>query len=56
VGAAPPSFLVRANMPKLHFAFERFLVSQLRERFGFLGTPIRLRLVRGKRLARARQR
>jgi GTP-binding protein len=56
VGAAPPSFLVRANMPKLHFAFERFLVNQLRERFGFLGTPIRLRLVRGKRLARARQR
>ncbi|MCI0403036.1 MAG: ribosome biogenesis GTPase Der [Acidobacteria bacterium] len=56
VGAAPPSFLVRANMPKLHFGFERFLQNQLRERFGFLGTPIRLRLVRGGRLARGRRR
>ncbi|HEX9763891.1 MAG TPA: hypothetical protein VGA39_01290, partial [Candidatus Acidoferrales bacterium] len=56
VGAAPPSFLVRANMPKLHFGFERFLQNRLRERFGFLGTPIRLRLVRGGRLARRRRR
>ena len=56
VGAAPPSFLVRANMPKLHFGFERFLQNRLRERFGFLGTPIRLRLVRGGRLARGRRR
>ena len=56
VGAAPPSFLLRANMPKLHFGFERFLQNRLRERFGFLGTPIRLRLVRGGRLARRRRR
>ncbi|HXE74817.1 MAG TPA: ribosome biogenesis GTPase Der [Candidatus Xenobia bacterium] len=56
VGAAPPVFLVRANLPKLHFAFERFLVNQLRERFGFFGTPIRLKLERGGKVARARRR
>jgi len=26
----------------LHFSYERFLVNQLRESFGFLGVPIRL--------------
>jgi GTP-binding protein len=63
VGAAPPSFLIRADLPrhgrgtpKLHFGFERFLQNQLRARFGFLGTPIRLRLVRGGPLARGRRR
>ena len=25
-----------------HFSYERYLLNQLRERFGFLGTPIRL--------------
>ncbi len=44
VAAAPPTFLLRANMPKLHFGFERFLVNQLRQSFGFFGTPIRLKL------------
>ncbi|MFQ5663198.1 MAG: ribosome biogenesis GTPase Der [Terriglobia bacterium] len=46
VGTAPPTFLLRTNLPKLHFVLERFLVNQLRERFGFTGTPIRLRLAR----------
>jgi len=48
VGAAPPTFLIRANLTKLHFSFERFLVNQLRERFSFIGAPIRLRLHRSK--------
>ena len=62
VATAPPTFLLRANMPKLHFAFERFLVNQLRERFGFFATPIRLRLARsggprrGGGVARGRRR
>jgi len=25
---------------KLHFAFERFLANQVRQTFGFIGTPI----------------
>ncbi len=40
-GVAPPTFILFSNRSgKLHFAFERFLENRLRERFGFLGTPI----------------
>jgi len=40
-GVAPPVFVAFTNRPgKLHFAFERFLENRIRERFGFLGTPI----------------
>jgi len=41
VGVAPPVFIAFTNRPgKLHFSFERFLENRIRERFGFLGTPI----------------
>lgn len=49
VGIAPPTFLVSANLPRLHFGFERFLKNQLRARFDFTGTPIRLHLARRSR-------
>jgi GTP-binding protein len=40
-GVAPPTFVAFTNRPgKFHFSFERFLENRLRERFGFLGTPI----------------
>ena len=40
-GAAPPVFVAFTNRAgKLHFAFERFLENRIRERFGFMGTPI----------------
>lgn len=43
-GAAPPTFVVFTNRAgKLHFSFERFLENRLRERFGFVGTPIRIK-------------
>jgi len=43
-GAAPPTFVVFTNRAgKLHFSFERFLENRLRERFGFVGTPIRVK-------------
>jgi len=39
--AAPPTFVVFTDRPgKLHFGFERFLENRIREKFGFLGTPI----------------
>jgi GTP-binding protein len=39
---APPTFLLFTNQKQpLHFSYERFLENQLRDRFGFLGTPIR---------------
>ncbi len=41
-GIAPPTFVFFTNVAtKFHFSYERFLVNQLRERFGFEGTPIR---------------
>jgi len=40
-GVAPPVFVAFTNRSgKLHFSFERFLANRIRERFGFLGTPI----------------
>jgi GTP-binding protein len=43
----PPSFVVFTNVAtELHFSYERFLVNQLREEFGFEGTPIRLSIRR----------
>jgi GTP-binding protein len=38
---APPTFVLFTDRDiKLHFAFERFLENQVRETFGFKGTPI----------------
>jgi GTP-binding protein len=38
---APPTFVLFTDRDiKLHFAFERFLENQIREAFGFQGTPI----------------
>jgi GTP-binding protein len=43
-GVAPPVFIVFTNRSgKLHFSFERFLENRIRERFGFLGTPITIK-------------
>jgi GTP-binding protein len=40
-GVAPPVFVAFTNRSgKLHFSGERFLENRIRERFGFLGTPI----------------
>jgi GTP-binding protein len=42
-GVAPPTFVLFTNVAsEFHFSYERFLVNQLRESFGFIGTPIRL--------------
>jgi len=38
---APPTFILFTDRDiKLHFSFERFLENQIREAFGFKGTPI----------------
>ncbi len=40
-GVAPPVFVAFTNRAeKLHFSVERYLENRIRERFGFLGTPI----------------
>src|SRR5215471_1857774 len=39
---SPPTFLLFTNQrTQMHFSFERFLENQLREKFDFVGTPIR---------------
>lgn len=41
----PPTFILFADRTgELHFSAERFLINRLRERFGFKGTPIVLRV------------
>jgi GTP-binding protein len=47
IGIEPPSFVFFTNVAtEFHFSYERFLVNQLREHFGFLGTPIRIQVRR----------
>ncbi|HMD77190.1 MAG TPA: ribosome biogenesis GTPase Der [Terracidiphilus sp.] len=42
---APPTFVLFTDREiKLHFSFERFLENQIREAFGFKGTPIWLKV------------
>ncbi|MEI6244189.1 MAG: hypothetical protein WCQ64_04000, partial [Acidobacteriota bacterium] len=43
----PPEFIIFTNVAtELHFSYERFLTNQLREEFGFEGSPIRLKIKR----------
>jgi len=43
----PPTFTLKCNSPKLvHFSYRRYLENQLREAFGFVGTPIELKFVK----------
>lgn len=50
IGVAPPSFVFFTNVATtFHFSYERFLVNQLREQFGFFGTPIRVQVRRRAR-------
>jgi GTP-binding protein len=55
IGVAPPSFVFFTNVATtFHFSYERFLVNQLREKFGFVGTPIRVQVRRRARRQRSR--
>ncbi len=39
----PPTFLFHVNDPKLvHFSYRRFLENRIRDKYGFMGTPLRL--------------
>ncbi|HEY7285658.1 MAG TPA: ribosome biogenesis GTPase Der [Vicinamibacterales bacterium] len=50
IGIAPPSFVFFTNVATtFHFSYERFLVNQLREEFGFVGSPIRIQVRRRAR-------
>ncbi len=48
--SAPPRFVFFTNVAtEFHFSYERYLINQLREHFGFLGTPIRITVRRRKK-------
>lgn len=43
VRSDPPTFMIYVNDPKLmHFTYMRYLENQIREEYGFLGTPIKI--------------
>ena len=43
VSVAPPTFVMITNYPdRVHFSYRRYVANQLRERFGFEGTPLRV--------------
>jgi GTPase len=49
VRSDPPTFMIYVNDPKLmHFSYLRYLENQIREEYGFLGTPIRI-VTKGRR-------
>jgi GTP-binding protein len=40
---APPTFVISTNFPdKVHWSYQRYVSNQIRERFGFEGTPLRV--------------
>jgi len=44
---APPTFVFFTNVAtSFHFSYERFLLNQIRDKFGFAGSPIRLQVRR----------
>jgi GTPase len=46
-GVAPPTFVFFTNVATaFHFSYERFLVNQIRDAFGFAGSPIRVQVRR----------
>jgi len=50
IGVAPPNFVFFTNVATtFHFSYERFLVNQLRDEFGFVGSPIRVQVRRRKK-------
>ena len=50
IGEAPPTFAIVASRPdEIPDAYRRFVINGLRARFGFAGTPIRLRFTRRRR-------
>src|SRR3954467_6202962 len=53
IGVAPPSFVFFTNVATtLHFSYERFLINQLRQKFGFAGSPIRVQVRRREKAGR----
>jgi hypothetical protein len=49
VSRHPPTFVAHVSNPdKVHFSLHRHLVNAIREKWGFMGTPVRMLFVEGK--------
>lgn len=47
VGTAPPTFnVVLRKTDSLHFSYKRYIENQLREKYDFMGSPIKLNIVK----------
>jgi GTP-binding protein len=48
-GRHPPTFVVHVNDPeRVHFSLQRHLINALRERWGFMGSPVKMLFIEGK--------
>jgi GTP-binding protein len=55
VSRHPPTFVCHVSDPeKVHFSLKRHLINALRERWGFMGTPVRILFVAGKSKRKAK--
>lgn len=49
-GTRPPAFVISANHPELvHFSYTRYVQNEIRDHFGFTGTPLRIRYKRHRK-------
>lgn len=47
VKVKPPTFILFTNFPEgIHFSYERYLINQIRETYGFEGVPLRLQFIK----------
>jgi GTP-binding protein len=48
-GRHPPTFVFHVNDPeRVHFSLRRHLANSLRERWGYMGSPVKLLFIEGK--------
>ncbi|MGQ9509231.1 MAG: ribosome biogenesis GTPase Der [Thermodesulfobacteriota bacterium] len=51
VKVKPPTFILFTNFPEgIHFSYERYLINQIRETYGFEGVPLRLQFIKKRKV------
>lgn len=51
ISVNPPRFVVRIGAKEdLHFSYLRFLTNRLRQKYGFLGTPLKIEVIKNKKV------
>lgn len=53
-GKFPPTFICHVSDPqKVHFSLQRHFINAMRERWGFMGSPIRMKFLKGRNASEA---